>query len=137
MCLVLQPRFYIGCHVFDSWFDIRSGHMYFQGQYFLYFSPFVCSIFLAIFIALAVFVFNSFLFILFLQPLPVFQSYESNSLSDCRRVRLLSLEPRLFLYCPHSTTLSFRLQFPNFSIYLSDGSREWYFHWPRFFLQSY
>ena len=60
--LVLQPRFYIGCHVF-------------QGQYFLYFSPFVCSIFLAIFIALVVFVFNSFLFILFLQPLPGFQSY--------------------------------------------------------------
>ena len=25
--------------MFDSWFDIRSGHMYFQGQYFLYFSP--------------------------------------------------------------------------------------------------
>ena len=73
--LVLQPRFYIGCQVFDSWFNIRSGHMYFQGQYFLYFSPFVCSIFLAIFIALVVFVFNSFLFILFLQPLPGFQSY--------------------------------------------------------------
>ena len=73
--LVLQPRFYIGCHLFDSWFNIRSGHMYFQGQYFLYFSPFVCSIFLAIFIALVVFVFNSFLFILFLQPLPGFQSY--------------------------------------------------------------
>ena len=41
---------------------------------------------------------------------------ESNSLSDYWRVRLLSLEPRLFLYCPHSTTLSFRLQFPSFSI---------------------
>ena len=62
--------------MFDSWFDILSGHMYFQGQYFLYFSPFVCSIFLAIFIALVVFVFNSFLFILFLQPLPGFQSYK-------------------------------------------------------------
>ena len=37
-----------------------------------------------------------------------------NSLSDYRRVRLLSLEPRLFLYCPHSTTLSFRLQFLSF-----------------------
>ena len=34
---------------------------------------------------------------------------ESNSLSDYRHVRLLSLEPRLFLYCPRSTTLSFRL----------------------------
>ena len=37
---------------------------------------------------------------------------ESYSLSDYRRVRRLSLEPRLFLYCGHSTTLSFRLQFP-------------------------
>ena len=44
---------------------------------------------------------------------------ESNSLSDYRRVRLLSLEPRLFLYRPHSTTLSFRLQCPSFSIYPS------------------
>ena len=41
---------------------------------------------------------------------------ESNSPSDYWRVRPLSLEPRLFLYCPHSTTLSFRLQFPSFSI---------------------
>ena len=41
---------------------------------------------------------------------------ESNSSSDYWRVRPLSLEPRLFLYCPHSTTLSFRLQFPSFSI---------------------
>ena len=79
---------FIGCHVFNSWFDIRSGHIYFQGQYFLYFSPFVWSIFLVMFIALVVFVFNSFL-----------------------DLRLLSLEPRLFLYCPHSTTWSFRLQF--------------------------
>ena len=63
-------------YVFDSWFDIQSGHIYFQGQYFLYFSPFVCSIFLAIFIALVVLVFNYFLFIIFLQPLPGFQSYK-------------------------------------------------------------
>ena len=42
---------------------------------------------------------------------------ESNSLSDYWRVRLLSLELRLFLvYFPYSTTLSFRLQFPSFSI---------------------
>ena len=44
---------------------------------------------------------------------------ESNSLSDYWRVRLLSLEPRLFLYCPHNATLSFRLQFPSFSISFS------------------
>ena len=41
---------------------------------------------------------------------------ESNSLSNCWCVRLLSLERRLFLYCPHSTAWSFRLQFPSFSI---------------------
>ena len=73
--LALQPRF-IGCQVFDSWFDIRSGHICFQGQYFLYFSPFVCSIFVVIFIALVVFVFSSFLVIIFLQLLPGFQSYK-------------------------------------------------------------
>ena len=22
---------FIGCHVFDNWLDIRSGHIYFQG----------------------------------------------------------------------------------------------------------
>ena len=37
---------------------------------------------------------------------------ESYSLSDYRRVRRLSVQPRLFLYCRHSSTLSFRLQFP-------------------------
>ena len=73
--LALQPRF-IGCQVFDSWFDIRSGHICFQAQYFLYFSPFVCSIFVVIFIALVVFVFSSFLVIIFLQLLPGFQSYK-------------------------------------------------------------
>ena len=67
---------FIGCQVFDSWFDIRSGHICFQGQYFLYFSPFVCSIFVVIFIALVVFVFSSFLVIIFLQLLPGFQSYK-------------------------------------------------------------
>ena len=42
---------------------------------------------------------------------------ESNSLSDYWRVRRLSIELRLFLvYCPHGTTLSFKLQFPSFII---------------------
>ena len=63
---------FIGCHVFD----IRSGHIHFQGQYSLYFFPFVCSIFLVVFFALVVFVFNAFLVITFLQPLPGFQSYK-------------------------------------------------------------
>ena len=69
--------------MFDSRFDIWSGDIYFQSQYFLSFSPFVYSIFLAIFIDLVVFVFNSFLFIIFLQPLPGFQSY-TGSLIPCR-----------------------------------------------------
>ena len=63
---------FMGCNVFD----IRSGHIYFQGQYSLYFFPFVCSIFLLIFFALVVFVFSAFLVIIFLQPLPGFQSYK-------------------------------------------------------------
>ena len=62
----------IGCHVFD----IRSGHIPFQGQYSPYFFPFICSIFLVVFFALVVFVFNAFLVITFLQPLPGFQSYK-------------------------------------------------------------
>ena len=127
---------FIGCHVFDSWFDIWSGHIYFQGQYFLYFSPFVWSILLVMFIALVVFVFNSFLVIIFSfcsRSQDFSLTWESNSLSDYRRVRLLSLKPRLFLCCPHSTTLSFRLQLPSFSIYPSDRSRERYFRWLRFF----
>ena len=69
--LVFQPSF-IGCHVFD----IRSCHVYFQGQYSLYVFPFVCSIFLVIFFALVVFVFNTFLVFIFLHPLPGFQFYK-------------------------------------------------------------
>ena len=79
---------FIGWHVFN----IRSGHIYFQGQYSLYFFHFVCSIFLVIFFALVDFVFNAFLVSILLQPLP---GVESNSLSNYWRVRLLSLEPRL------------------------------------------
>ena len=64
---------FIGCHVFD----INSvRHIYFQGQYSLHFFPFVCSIFLVLFFALVVFLSNPFLVILFLQPLPRFQSYK-------------------------------------------------------------
>ena len=63
---------FVGYHVFD----MRSGHIYFQGQYFLYFFPIVCSIFLVIFFALVVFVFNVFLVVIFLQPLLEFQSYK-------------------------------------------------------------
>ena len=102
--LLLQPGFYRLPRVRRS---VRS-HI-FSSQYSLCFFPFVCSIFLVIFFALVVFCFQCFPCCYFLQPLPGFQSYKG-------RVRLLSLEPRLFLYCPHCTTLSFRLQFPSFSI---------------------
>ena len=84
--------------MFESWFDIRSGHLYFQGQYFLYFSPFVCSIFLAIFIALVVFVFNPFLFILFLQPLPGFQSYKGVQFPVGLPARKTAPSRRVFSY---------------------------------------
>ena len=63
---------FIDCHVFD----IRSGHIYFQGQYSLHFFPFACRNFLVLFFALVVFLSNPFLVILFLQPLPGFQSYK-------------------------------------------------------------
>ena len=62
---------FIGCHVRHS---VR--HIYFQGQYSLHFFPFVCSIFLVLYFALVVFLSNPFLVILFLQPLPRFQSYK-------------------------------------------------------------
>ena len=68
---------FIGYHVFD----IRSGHIHFQGQYSLYFFPFVCSIFLVVFFALVVFVFNAFLVIIFLHPLP---AVLQGSLIPCR-----------------------------------------------------
>ena len=56
--------------------NIRSCHIYFQGQCFLYFFLFVCSIVLVILLALDVFVFSAFLsLLLFLQPLPGFQSH--------------------------------------------------------------
>ena len=102
---------FIVCHVFD----VRSGHIYFKGQYSLGFFPFVCSIFLFIFFTLVVFCFQSFPCYYFPAAAPGI-SVLQGSLIPCRinrRVRLLPLEPRLFLYCPHCTTLSFRLQFPS------------------------
>ena len=47
-----------------------------QPEYSLHFFPFVCSVFLVLFFALVVFLSNPFLVILFLQPLPGFQSYK-------------------------------------------------------------
>ena len=67
--LVLQPRFYRLPRVRHS---VRP-HIFSRSVYSLYFFPFVCSIFLVIFFPLVVFVFNAFLVIIFLQPLPGFQ----------------------------------------------------------------
>ena len=105
---------FIGCHVFN----IRSGHIHFQGQYSLYFFPFVCSIFLVVFFALVVFIFSAFLVIIFLHPLPGFLSYKGVSFPVGLLGRKTAI-PRAATfptYCPHSTTLSFMLQFPSFSI---------------------
>ena len=69
--LILQPRYYrfpLIRHL------IRSDT--FSRSVFSVLFPFVCSIFLVVFFALVVFVFNAFLVITFLQPLPGFQSYK-------------------------------------------------------------
>ena len=118
---------FVGCHVFD----IRSGHIYFQRQYFLYFIPFCFKYFLyELHTLLWLYLFSMLSLLLFFcsHSLNFSLTRESNSLSDYRRVRMPSLEPRLFLYCPHSTTLSFRLKFL-VSAFPSAGSREWYVCW--------
>ena len=97
--------------------SIRS-HTFSTGQYSLYFFPFICSIFLVVFFALILFV-SMLCLLLFscIRSRDFILTRESNSLSDYWRVRRLSIELRLFLvYCPHGTTLSFKLQFPSFII---------------------
>ena len=101
---------FIGCHVFE----IRSGHIHFQGQYCLYPFPFVSSIFLVVFFALVVFVFNAFLVIIFLHPLRDFSL--SVPVGLLARKTAIPRAASFPIFCPHSTTLSFRLQFPSFSI---------------------
>ena len=75
--LILQPRFYRLPRVRHS---IRS-HT-FSGQYFLFFFPFVCSIFLVVFFALVVFTFNAFLIFSCIRSRDFSLKRESNSLSD-------------------------------------------------------
>ena len=65
--LILQPRFYRLPRVRHS---VRSRSV------FSVLFPFVCSTFLVVFFALVVLVFNAFLVIIFLHPLPGFQSYK-------------------------------------------------------------
>ena len=83
---------FISCHVFD----IRSGHLHFQGQNFLYFFPFVCSIFFSYTLFFGFVCFQCFPCYYFCSCSTDFSLIrESNSLSDYRPVRLLSLEPRI------------------------------------------
>ena len=95
---------FIGCHVFD----VRSGHIYFQGQYSLHFFPFVCNIFLVLFFALVVFLSNPFLVILFLQPLLGFQSYKGVSKGRYTRgVLLPEHAPGSFFTCQYWSVFKF------------------------------
>ena len=117
----------ISCHVFD----IRSGHLHFQGQNFLYFFPFVCSIFFSYTLFFGFVCFQCFPCYYFCSCSTDFSLIrESNSLSDYRPVRLLSLEPRILssLYHFISGCNSLVSTFP------SDGSGfKWYIRWLRFF----
>ena len=78
---------------------------------------------------MVVFTCNAFLVIIFaIAPgISVLEARDSNSLSDDRR------QPRLFLYCPHTTTLYLSGCNSLVSVFPSDGSREWYIRWFRFF----
>ena len=93
--------------------------------------PFCLQYFLSLLFALVVFTCNAFLVIIFaIAPgISVLEARDSNSLSDDRR------QPRLFLYCPHVLTLPLYLSGCNslVSVFPSDGSREWYIRWFRFF----
>ena len=110
--LVFQTRDYRLARVRHS---VRSN--IFSRSVFSVLFPFCLQYFLTLFFALVDFVFNAFLVIILCSRSRDFSlTRESNSLSDYWRVRLLFLEPRLSLYCPRCTTLSFRLQFPSLSI---------------------
>ena len=126
--LVLQHRFYRLPRVRHS---VRS-HTFSRSEVFVLF-PFCLQYFLSYTLCFGFVCFQCFPCYYFYSCSADFSLIrESNSLSDYQRVGLLSLEPRLFLHCPHCTTLSFRLQFP-VSTFPSDGSREWYIRWLRFF----
>ena len=111
--LVLQPRFYSLPRVRRS---VRS-HIFSRSVFSVLF-PFCLQYFLSYILCFGRFLFSIRSLLLFScsRSRDFSLTRESNSLSDYRRVRLLPLEPRLFLYCPHCTTLSFRLQIPSLSI---------------------
>ena len=110
-CVLFCNLHFIGCHVFD----IRSGHIYFQDQYsawvFSALFPFCLQCFLSFILCFGCISFQSFPCYSFSAAAPGIWgrdfslTRESNSLSDYRWVLwLLPLEPRLFPYCPHSTS---------------------------------
>ena len=110
--LVLQHRFYRLPRVRHS---VQS-HTFSRSEFFVLFL-FCLQYFLSYTLCFGFVCFQCFPCYYFYSCSPDFSLIrESNSLSDYRRVRLLSFEPRLFLHCPHCTTLSFRLQFPSFNI---------------------
>ena len=103
--LVLQPRFYRLPRVRHS----VLSHIFSRSVFSVLF-PFCLQYFLSYTLCFGFVCFQCFPCYYFYSCSPDFSLIrESNSLSDYRRVRLLSLEPRLFLHCPHCTTLSFRL----------------------------
>ena len=92
--------------MFDSWCDIGSCHI-FSGSLFSVLFPICLQYFLSHIHCFGCICFQFFPSVYYFSAAapPDFNlTRESNSLSDYRKVRLLSLEARLFLYCPHSTT---------------------------------
>ena len=113
--LILQPRFYRLPRVQHS---IRS-HL-FSSSVFSVLFPICLQYFLNCILCFGCFCFQCFpcYYPSCIRSRDFSLTRESNFLSNYWRVRLLSLQPRLFLYCPPSTTLSFMLQLPSFSISL-------------------
>ena len=99
--LVLQPRFYGLQRVRHS---VRS-HIFSRSVFSVLF-PFCLQYFLTYILCFGRFFFSVLSLLLFScnRSRDFSLTRGSNSLSDYRRVRLLSLEPRRFLYCPHCTT---------------------------------
>ena len=101
---------------------------YLQGQYFQHFFPFVCNIFL-VYSLLWLYLLAMLSLLLFLQSLPGFQSQKPGTLIPCR----MTGASRVFSYIV--LTLPLYLSGCNslVSVFPSDGSREWYIRWFRFF----
>ena len=99
--LVLQPRFYGLQRVRHS---VRS-HIFSRSVFSVLF-PFCLQYFLTYILCFGRFFFSVLSLLLFScnRSRDFSLTRGSNSLSDYRRVRLLSLEPRRFRYCPHCTT---------------------------------